>query len=114
MKLWLDDLRDPSGWKPGEDWEWAETADQAINLISRGKVKEISFDHDLGDDIHGSGYTVAFYIEEQAFFGRIGRIKWSVHSANPVGRKRIEAAMQNADKYWTEQEIRNKDVSWED
>ncbi|MGX1925728.1 cyclic-phosphate processing receiver domain-containing protein [Vibrio sp. NH-7] len=33
-------------------------------LLKRGKVTEISLDHDLGDDEHGTVYDVVVWIEE--------------------------------------------------
>lgn len=94
MKLWLDDVRTP----PDETWEWKRTYDEALEVISKNLVKEISFDHDLGDNF--TGYTLAKAIEQYAYYGLISRIKWNIHSANPVGRRNIEMAMKNADKYW--------------
>lgn len=66
----------------------------------------ISFDHDLGRNL--SGYDLAKYIEKWAFHNLMNRITWEIHSANPVGRKSIEMAMKNADKYWTQHEKENK------
>ena len=39
-------------------------------------------------------------IEQLASQDQIGPMKWSVHSANPVGKIRIQAAMKSADKLW--------------
>lgn len=107
MKIWTDDERDPAVWRPGEEWIWIKTAQEAIDLITDGKVFEISLDHDLGeteefDADHNTGYVVAEYIEECAYFGSIGPIKWSVHSANPVGYEKIKVCMEQADRYWAE------------
>jgi hypothetical protein len=65
----------------------------------------VSFDHDLGDSDELTGYDIAKWIEEKAFNGEISRFTWAIHSANPVGRVRIKQAMQNADKFWTTQEL---------
>ncbi|MDE1348062.1 cyclic-phosphate processing receiver domain-containing protein [Vibrio aestuarianus] len=40
---------------------WPE---EAIALLKQGTVTEISLDHDLGDDEHGTGYDVVLWIEE--------------------------------------------------
>lgn len=99
MRLYLDDERPtPDGWTR------AYTAREAIERIAAGGVVEISLDHDLGDDDAGTGYTVALWIEEAAAFGRLGRIEWSVHSGNPVGRVRMEAALNSAERWWRERE----------
>lgn len=104
MKLWLDDIRQvPDG------WVWAKTADEALEILARGKVTHISFDHDLGDDDEGTGMTVAKWVEECAYFGTLPRLIWTIHSANPVGRKNIEAAMRSADVFWSIDEIDTRD-----
>ncbi|CCB89098.1 cyclic-phosphate processing receiver domain-containing protein [Simkania negevensis] len=86
---------------------WVTTAAEAIELISTGKVSEVSLDHDLGPEEVGSGYDVAKFIEEKAFLNEIPRLKWHVHSANPVGRKRMTAALTNADRFWDQSEELN-------
>lgn len=96
MKVFLDDERPTP-----EGWHRVYTADEAISLLRTGKVKEISLDHDLGDDKKfGTGYDVASFIEERAFFGTMKPVRWSIHSANPVGRKNMLAALENANKMW--------------
>jgi len=92
MKLWLDDVREaPDGWL------WCKKVEEALDLLESFEITEISFDHDLGYDM--SGYDLACWIEREATLG-LPRLTWKVHSANPVGRKRIEAAMIMADRYW--------------
>lgn len=105
MKLWIDDERDPAQWRPGETWVWAKTAMDAMLILDGGLVTEISFDHDLGLEVDQdgrelNGYAVAKYVERNAYDGWISRLKWGIHSANPVGRKNIQAAMESADRYW--------------
>lgn len=120
MKVWLDDVRPmPEGFDV-----WAKTSNKAIILLSSGKVTHISFDHDLGYDppcldcadkmsedhidhceckchsIAPTGYHVACWIESRAFWGGLPKLTWAIHSANPVGRENIKAAMTNADRYW--------------
>lgn len=103
MKLWLDDFRLP----PDETWIWCKTADEAISCLQfdKDRVTEISLDHDLGHtEVYRerTGYDVATWIENMAASKMIERMKWSVHSANPYGAKRIRMAMESADKYWNE------------
>lgn len=96
MKLYLDDVRPtPEGFEIR-----VYTALEAIRRLRDGGVTFISFDHDLGPEENGTGYTVACWIEEQAAQGKLGRIGWAIHSANPVGRRNIEAAMQSAERFW--------------
>lgn len=106
MKLWLDDLRDPDelniqeafGAEPG--MVWVKTAREAIAALKSGNVSYISFDHDLGAASFSSGYDIAKWIEQSAWYGSLTRLAWTIHTQNPVGRARILAAMTNADLYW--------------
>ena len=94
MRVWLDDVRPmPEGF----DLHVMDAV-AAIAALRTGKVTFMSFDHDLGKD--DTGYTVAKWIEEEAQAGRIPRLFWQIHSANPVGQKNMEAALTNADKFW--------------
>lgn len=119
MRLWLDDLRlAPPG------WTHVHTAMEAIKLLAAGGVKEVSLDHDLGMkppcshckahaeaefntcdcDCHTmepSGYIVAQWIELAAVDGHLTRLEARCHSDNPAGRKRIEAALKSAKRFWT-------------
>jgi hypothetical protein len=94
MKIWLDDCR------PMPDYfdTYVKTAEEAIELLKTNKVTEISLDHDLGTE--QSGYTVAKFIEESAFAGSLSPIKVYIHTQNPVGRRNIVTAIQNAERYW--------------
>ena len=95
MKVWLDDVRDaPDG------WVHVRTPEEAIELLRSGKVKEISLDHDLGlasDEAERTGYDVLRWLEEAVANGgwpfRLPEIR--VHSANPVGRRRMEQAIDS-------------------
>jgi hypothetical protein len=100
MRIWLDDER-----KMPPDFDtWVKTETAAIRLVRTKKVSYISFDHDLGEG--GSGYKVATFIEKEAFYDRLPRISWAVHSQNPVGKQNIMKAMNNADRYWTDMETK--------
>ena len=95
MRLWLDDVR-----VMPEDFDiWVKSALACIGIIESGIVTHISFDHDLGHSMF-TGYTVACSIEVLAFYNKVGRISWDVHSQNPVGKENIERAMKKADEYW--------------
>ena len=88
MKVYLDDERTtPDGWVRTY---WPE---EAIALLKTGAVTEISPDHDLGDDAHGTGYSVLLWLEEQvAVHGMVPPIM-HVHSANASARQKMEAAI---------------------
>lgn len=97
MKLWIDDVRPP----PDASWTWAKTSEEALLMLRRADgnpITEISFDHDLGGD--DTAMPVARYLEEAAYDGLHPRIKWHVHSANPVGRRNLIAALSAANRYW--------------
>ena len=103
MRIWLDDVREPVG----GGWTWLKTGEEAIEALKNNRVDEISFDHDLGEGI--TGYDVAKWIEKMASQGAIDQIVWRVHSANPVGKKNIEAAMRSAGNFWVNVEEDDED-----
>lgn len=94
MKLFVDDVRDPSF---VDHWEIARTFADAEKLIRSGEVTHISLDHDLGEE--KTGYDLACLIEELAVSGKIPFPDWRVHSANPVGKMRIQQALISAERY---------------
>jgi hypothetical protein len=83
MILWLDDLREP----PSNDYEWAKTYEEAIASLNKN-ITFSSLDHDLGLD--KSGYDVVCYMEENDIWPKDGV---HVHSMNPVGKDRMNAAI---------------------
>ena len=93
MKVWLDDLRSAP---PG--WVRVRTPEEAIALLETGDVTEISLDHDLGlmgGKRERTGYDVLLWLEREVAEGRwvFPLPEIGVHSANPVGRKRMEQAI---------------------
>lgn len=102
MFLFLDDVRDPSSIYPNsvEKWVIARKAEQAMRFLSKGNVEFISFDHDLGTEL--TGYDVACFIEDLVVVRKIKCPDFAIHSANPVGRNRIWAAMLNTKKIQAE------------
>ena len=102
MRIWLDDIRSmPEGF----DWH-CKTAQEVIDLIDGGKVTFISFDHDLGEG--PTGYSVALHIEMLAFSNTVSKIRYAIHSANPVGAQNIKRAMINANRFWYNHKISNQ------
>lgn len=99
-RIYLDDIRLPKS----SGWQIIRTASECIKFIKKNidSIDEISFDHDLGNDIDGTGYDVAKWIEKKCFNGKMKCPKWNIHSANPVGEKNIRAAMESAERYSNE------------
>jgi hypothetical protein len=84
MRVYLDDERvTPEGWIRVF---WPE---EAIALLASGEVEEISLDHDLGDDDHGTGYDVVLWIEEAVALRGFNPPRMSVHSANSSARDKM-------------------------
>ena len=95
MHIWLDDERPaPAG------WVHLKTASETIAHLETGLVTAISLDHDLGPPEAGTGYDVALWIEMAAATGGCAPLTWSIHSANPVGIRKMEMAMRSADRFW--------------
>lgn len=90
MRVYLDDEREtPAGWVRAY---WPE---EVIRLLERGEVVELSLDHDLGDDAHGTGYDVVVWIEEAVAVRGFIPPRIAVHSANPAARARMERGIES-------------------
>ena len=89
MKVYLDDERStPDGWVR------VYWPNEAIELLKSGQVTEISLDHDLGDDVRGTGYDVVLWIEEHVALHGFVPPKMSIHSANVSARAKMEEGIQ--------------------
>ena len=102
MKVWLDDVRSaPDGWLH------VKTPGEVIEHLRAGDVEELSLDHDLGlvtpEGKEWTGYDVLAWIEEQVATSdsppAVPRI--SIHSANSVGRDRMERALESIRRFET-------------
>lgn len=94
MKVFLDDERaTPEGWVRTF---WPE---EVIALLQTGQVTELSLDHDLGDDAHGTGYTVLLWLEEQVALHGMLPPHIQVHSANSSARLKMEAAIEAINRH---------------
>ena len=89
MKVYLDDVRDAP---PG--WQRVYWPDEAITLLAQGGVTDLSLDHDLGDDARGTGYDVLLWIEEAVVLRGFVPPSIRIHSANPVGRERMQCCLR--------------------
>jgi len=95
-RLWLDDVRSAP-----EGWTHVRSVNEAIRLLQTGTVIEASLDHDLGDYHHdgGDGYKVVDWMAEHGTWPMQGV---HVHSANPVGRERIQGVVRRYAPYGRE------------
>lgn len=93
MRVFLDDERPTP-----ENWVRAYWPEEAIAFLKSGLVEEISLDHDLGDDQHGTGYDVILWIEEAVAFGSFKPPKITIHSANPSARARMRAGIASIER----------------
>lgn len=99
MKVFLDDERPtPEGWV---SVRWPE---EAIALLETGRVTEVSLDHDLGDDAHGTGYDVLLWIEEAVAVRGVVPPRIRVHSANSSARQKMELAIARIERFARERE----------
>jgi hypothetical protein len=97
MKVFLDDER-----AAREGWVRTFWPEEVIELLQAGQVAELSLDHDLGDDEHGTGYTVLLWLEEQVAVHGMTPPKIYIHSANSSARLKMEAAIQSINRIATQ------------
>ena len=98
MNLWIDD--DPNRKSP-DGWFVARDSATALLFVAtfHNTLESISFDHDLGGG--DTSVPVVDYIERMAWRGEFNTpITMTVHSANPVGAKRIQRAIDQTYKWW--------------
>ena len=93
MKVFLDDERETP-----EGWIHVYWPAEAIALLEKGNVDLISLDHDLGDDVRGTGYDVLLWIEEAVATGDFVPPEIRVHSANSSARHKMELAIESIKK----------------
>lgn len=94
MRIFLDDARPTP-----EGWVRAYWPQEVIALLEAGGVTEISLDHDLGDDDHGTGYDVILWIEEAVATRGFRPPKLTVHSANASARIKMLAGIASIQRF---------------
>ena len=62
----------------------------ALKAVATGKPEE--------------GKDLAKWIEEEAYYGRLPRIMWTVHSDNVIATREIIMAMKSAERFWDQNE----------
>jgi len=90
MKIYLDDTRPaPKG------WILVKNAPSAIKLLEEEEITEISLDHDLGDDLLGTGYTVLLWIEEKVYTSNYSSPVIHIHTSNTSAKSKMEQAVKS-------------------
>jgi len=93
--LFVDDLR----WPPTDQRDRttiARSYKEAIDLLSQHQFEEVSLDHDIASFVGGkekTGYDIALWLAERRVNGQYVPPIIKCHSANPVGRRNIEAVV---------------------
>jgi len=94
IKVWLDDERPAPS-----NWHHVKTSTEAIVLLKKETVLEISLDNDLGLDDE-EGYDVLKFLEEKAFTDPNFQLpEIHIHTANPVARQKMQAGIENIRKF---------------
>lgn len=96
MKIWVDDIRTaPDG------FVWCKSTNEALRLIvdNIGDVEFIDLDHDMGDAFGGDAIIILNELERksrfsEAFAESVRKIKFRLHSANPVGVQNMRAIIR--------------------
>lgn len=88
LEIWVDDSKPaPHGCAV------ARTYDDALRLMRRYEYSKLYLDHDLGEDApNRTGYDLLLVLQQE---GRVPPVVECI-SWNPVGRKRIEAALRGS------------------
>ena len=87
MRLWLDDVRRP----PSDDWTWAKSVSDAIEVLGSGSVQEVSLDNDLHPFEHDGLEVVEWMIQREVFPPLV-----RVHTANRFASTRICSLLEGA------------------
>lgn len=107
MFIFLDDERVPSDVKwvslPNVDWTIVRSYNQFRSLVESltEAPKFIAFDHDLADNRpqEKTGYDCAKWLVEVCINAEWKIPDYVVHSFNPIGKKNIEAYLENAKEH---------------
>jgi hypothetical protein len=94
VRVWLDDRREAP-----EGWVRVRTPEEAIELLRRGGVAELSLDHDLRLDVGArerTGYDVLLWLEREVEAGRTTPpAVMRVHTGNVAAAGRMEQAIES-------------------
>lgn len=62
-RLWLDDVRRP----PSDEWVWAKSVTEAVEVLETGTVVEASFDNDLYPFEYDGVEVIEWMIDHKVF-----------------------------------------------
>ena len=90
MKIYLDDVRTPY-----KGWTLVKSFNEFVRIVSDNKhdITDISFDHDLGTE--KTGYDALTWLEKMIYLNNYPVPDIHIHTANPVGRKRMEQVIKS-------------------
>jgi len=105
-KLFLDDVRNVDMIYPTEqvtEFDLVRSYEEFVSYIKQHGLPEfISFDNDLGLDVHGEiapdGYAAAKWLVYESGLDLLS-LKFYVHSANPVAAEQIRGLLNNYQKH---------------
>jgi hypothetical protein len=95
VKVWLDDERKaPPGYI-----HFTNVSDlKKFYKKNHNKIDKMSLDHDLGDNVP-TGYDFMLWLEEMIFYDIFQNMpKIKVHSANPIGKKKMLQSIKSLEK----------------
>ena len=99
--LWVDDERPLPSDLANAGWCCAPTFHEAVLKLELMEFKEVSLDHDLGC-YYGmremTGYDILMWLVERKLNDKFVPPVVRVHSANPVGRQKMQETIE---RYWT-------------
>lgn len=97
MKIFLDDDPIRDSWVD-HTWTICRTAQEVMLLLAQNRCELLSLDHDLGEKF--TGYDLCSWIEAEAAYGSWDLVPaaFEIHSANPVGRKNMQAAIDSIER----------------
>lgn len=100
MKIYLDDVR----FIPDDTWTECKDVQTFVDLVLANlwNIEEISFDHDLWDEVDGkelTGYDCLIWFIKTYQIRRISFPRLSLHTANPIWHERMETAIIMHDLY---------------
>lgn len=97
-KLYVDDERElPEQYKNEGCWQCSKTVWEAITKLELLNFEVLSLDHDLGCWIGNhelTGYDILLWLVNRKQEGQYVPKEIYVHSANPVGRNRMEGVIK--------------------